>query len=499
MKKQNEQKQYTRFIPTLVKEKLDELDYKRKDDLYCILDQIYRKQINYKTELQKTYSYVEIPQSVFRKLIPRKEFIREGLDFLLKNNIIEINKHHQVGVFSRGYRIQREFLSKKIVMIIEDKNINKRISLIETENREFKDKVLKFSQSNYYKNFKIDLKGAYNFIYNEALTSLKLLAINSGLKLTDEQLRDVLDAKNDYRKTRHLFAIKANTSYYNIIHKFTSQHYKILIIDNGYLYFKRNNTNGRLDTNLTNLPTTLRQFLVSDETLYNIDIKNSQPYFLYALLKVENVISTEELEKYGKLVVDGIFYEYLVNEWEKQFGELVKLSDSEKRKKMKGYLFKIFFSKVGSFSKIKTFFSTLFPEIMQYINEQNKSSNAIIANKLSTVESTTVIGVIIPKLGESGIKPFTIHDSFVCKESEIEAIIDTINTITLSMYGISPSLHVKTLIEDSNDDTEVENIEEIEIDEGMELELSGDFLTDYKGNPLTYDEMFPNNKNNKNK
>jgi len=447
LKKQEQQ--FTRFVPEMVKQELDKLEYKRKDDLYCIIDLIYRKQINYKTQLQKIYGYVQLPQSVFKKLIVDKNSITAGLNFLIDNNIIDVNPHYYVGVFSKSYKIAPELLSKKVEITIQDKNINKRIGLLEKERKKFFEKKLEFSQTNYFNTFKIDADGAYNFIFNQAVTEIKTLCFNKRILLSEADIKDIIDCKRKWKSNRGRILLYSK-ELHNILHRFTTNHFKILCIKNGYLYFKRNDTNGRLDTNLTNLPTVLRQFLMSDEKLYNVDIKSSQPYFLYTLLKVEKAIPEDELERYGKLVIGGTFYEYLADEYQKYSGKIKTRTD------MKSMLFKIFFSKVESFAKIKEFFGGLFPNIMNYINETNAIHNATLANKLSTIESTTIISVIIPALGKLCIKPFTIHDSFVCRESEVNTIIDTFNEITTSMYGISPSLHVKTLLEDSLDSSEVE-------------------------------------------
>jgi hypothetical protein len=451
------QKQFKRFIPQLAKEAIEQLDYKRKDDLYCIVDLIYRKTVNYKTELQKIYGYTQISNQVFKTLISDSNAINNALQTLISEDIIQVNDHYYPGVFCKSYKINSDLLSKKVEVTIQDKNINKRIANLEKERRKWTEKNIEFAKTNYYKSFKIDYEAAYQFIYDEAVSAIKLLVINSDLKITENEIKSIINCSGNFKKYRGIILMYGHKELHNILHRFMSQHFKILSIKNGYLYFKRNATNGRLDTNLTTLPTTLRQFIISDETLYNIDIKNSQPYFLYSLLKTERAISTEELERYGELVLSGTFYEYLAERYSEYTGQLCT------REKAKNMLFKIFFSKVESFSKIKEFFATVFPEIMEYINENNAVSNAITANKLSTIESTTIISVILPKLSEKGLKPFTIHDSFVCRESEIQTIKDTINDVTVSMYGMAPNLHCNTLIEDS-----MKSITEKEIEDEYE-------------------------------
>lgn len=445
MKKQSQQKQFTRFVPQLVLQTIETLEYSRKDDLYCIIDMIYRKSQYYKTPLQKMYGYIEIPNKVFQTVIARPEYLSSALKFLKEEHIIDVNEHYSVGSFSKGYKINSDLLSKKMTVLIKDKNINKRIEKLEKEKRSWNEKKLEFSKSNYYKNFKIDYEAANAFILNQAQKELKLVCLNANIKCTEEDIKSIITCTGDYKKFRAQLMLLKRKETNNILNRLINYQFKIMAIRDNYLYFKRNETNQRLDTNLTNLPSVLRQFIVSNETLYNIDFKNSQPYFLYCLLKHEIGFDKKELERYGKLVVEGNFYEYLAEEWRKETGDKIE------RVKVKSMLFKIFFSKVESFQKIKTFFGKLFPGIMEYINDANKVNNAIIANRLSTIESTTIISVIIPELGELGIKPFTIHDSFVCKESEVEKIIEVVKNRTMSMYGISPNLHVKTLVDDSND------------------------------------------------
>lgn len=294
--------------------------------------------------------------------------------------------------------------------------------------------------------------------------------LNLRLSKKESDIKDLINCTNDFKKIRGAIIMRnGKKEMDNILYKFTNQHFKILAINGGYLYFKRNNTNGRLDSNLTNLPTTLRQFLISDEKLFNIDIKNSQPYFLYSLLKNEGGVDKVELERYGQLVINGDFYEYLMEEFSKATGK------ERTRNQMKKMIFKIFYSKAGSFSGLKTFFGSLFPSIMTHINETNKTNNSVLPIQLQTIESTSIISVVLPELGKMGIKPFTIHDSFVCRESEAATIIDVFNKRLIEMYGIAPALHVNSLLDESND-TDEEDIQDVS-DEEWDA-----FITDWSEN-----------------
>lgn len=455
-----QQKQFVRFVPTLALNVLNTLEYKRKDDLYVIIDLIYRKNFKLKTELQKQYGWTDISRATFQNLIAKPANILSAINFLVENEIIHQNNSYSVGAFSKSYKINPDLLSRKAEVIIQDKNINKKIELIEKEKAKMADKRLAFSQTNYFRNFKIDHEKALAYIDNKAFNEIKaLLESKSFIKINDEQIRNIIDCKGQYKKHRGLLLIGKNKELHHILHRLVNSQFKILAIKNGYLYFNRNTTNNRLDSNLTSLPTELRQFLISDEKLFNVDIKNSQPFFLYALLKKESNISQEELERYGQIVISGKFYEYLATSYDEAFKAI------KTRKDMKDLLFKIFFSKPSSFRSIKTFFGSLFPNIMNHIDKTNMIDNATLANQLSSIESDTIITKILPILNENfGIKAFTIHDSFVCRESEVEAIVNSFNLVVNAEFGIAPSLHVLTLIDEANknDEIEVESINELD-------------------------------------
>lgn len=454
----NEQPKYTRFVPTLAFDAIFKSDYKRKDDLYCILHTIYCKQNNYRNKFDQYHTYIEIPQVTLMKTFSDKTNLSNGLKYLKENEIIDCiesysngGEHKTFALFSKKYRINQSYLGKHVEVEMQDKNINKKIMEMQIENRIFNERRLMFSKTNYYKNFKIDYNGAYEFLVKSAIGKLKVLGLNHNIFLSDIDLRDIVECKNDFIKNRIKF-IGIRKQFNDVINVFMSSHNKILSIKNDYLYFNRNKTNGRLDTNLTTLPTELRQFLKGNEVLYSIDIKNSQPFFFYCLLKQEGTsVDGAELEKYGDWVRNGLMYEFLAKEWELEFGQV------RERKFFKGLTFKIFFSNLKSYQKEKMFFRNLFPTIMNFIDDTNRESNKILANKLTTIESTAIISIILPELGKKGIKPFTIHDSFVCNESEVEAILKTFNERIIEMYGIAPQLHIKTLIDDSNGHTEYES------------------------------------------
>lgn len=52
----------------------------------------------------------------------------------------------------------------------------------------------------------------------------------------------------------------------------------------------------------------------------------------------------------------------------------------------------------------------------------------------------------MPLLDKQGIRPYTIHDSFVCKESEAIQLKEIFTSKLTQLYGIAPALHLDYLI-----------------------------------------------------
>lgn len=457
-----------RYVTQPLLDYITKTDYKRKDDLFCIIDLIYRRQIYFKTKLQKRYGYIEIPRSSFQKLIPSKNNIKEALDFLVDNQLIKRNDFYKYGIEAKAkeYKIKTEFLGSKVPVEITDSKLNKRIKEIKLSNRKKRVKNLEFFKSKYYKSFKIDFNSAMSAITENAVNEIRVLCQKINYDISDKRILDLIDCKDNNTLDRVIITQLGRYEFHNILHRLMVHQQQVYAIHDGYLFFKRNKTNGRLDTNLTSLPSYLRKFLISDEKLFSLDVKNSQPFFLYTKLINENCINSDELKLYGELVVGGILYEYLVKDF---FGvDYNSLDEADQRKireKSKLNLFRILYSKVNSFQKIKQIFGSRFPTIMEYINQINYVKNNTLAVQLQERESLTVLDMVMVKLQEKNINPFTIHDSFLICVSELVVVKETLINVCIEMYGIAPQLHEKDLLEVKED---VEKYELIDYDFGDE-------------------------------
>jgi len=437
---------YTRYIPLLIKEKLNTINYKRIDNLYVIIDLIYSKNDSFRTKSQREYCFSEIPQVAFRQFLGDNNNVNEDLNYLIDEGYIIRNNHYDVNLGKcKAYKIASEYLSKKVAVTISNKNINKKIGIALRDIRKAKVKNLDFQKSKYYKNFKIDRVGAINYIEKLIRKEIKDLGDEVGFTLSNQAIDNIINCTDNYIWLKSKITSKeAGKQLYSIMHRYML--YTVLInrINDGYLYFKRNETNNRLDTNLTSLPTFLRKFIISENELFNVDIKNSQPFFLSTLLKNDTLIDKNELEFYISLVTSDSkgLYEFLESE---KYNFTTEAQREENIKKVKKMIFKIYYSKVTSYPNEKKFFASYFPTIMNFINKKNAVKNNTLAIELQNIESGFILDDLMPKLKSLNIIPYTIHDSFVCTINEVDTIVGIIKESSLNQFGISPALHIENL------------------------------------------------------
>jgi hypothetical protein len=166
-------------------------------------------------------------------------------------------------------------------------------------------------------------------------------------------------------------------------------------------------------------------------------------------LKSQKGINLEELELYKKMVLSGQLYDALVLDFNKKYQKIWI------RDQMKNMVFKIFYSKTSSYLKYKNFFASWFPTIMEFINNTNANSNKILAVKMQTLESHAVLDVIMPDLEKLGIKPYTIHDSFMCKQSQVDTIVSVVTQKMEELFGVCPTLKVEEVNTQVQEDEEV--------------------------------------------
>jgi len=266
-----------------------------------------------------------------------------------------------------------------------------------------------------------------------------------------------------------------------------------LLRDKRTRYFKRNKTNNRLDTNLTNLKKDLRKFIIGDYV--NIDLKNSQPFFLFCLLdffgqtslnnnnasisinnnlnyptiplcseikfsnlcktfgavSVKKILKNAEIHKeafftnlsmYREWVVNGKFYDNF----------MVFYSGKYTRAEIKAMMFAIMFSenqysnnKKVPYKLEKAVFSNVFQKIYEVITELKNKNYKSLAICLQKIESEIFIDVISKRLVEVGIIPLTIHDSVIVKSNDTIKVLEIMKNVFQEIFNQIPQFEVEPL------------------------------------------------------
>jgi len=244
-------------------------------------------------------------------------------------------------------------------------------------------------------------------------------------------------------------------------------------------YFSRNNVNNRLDTNLTNLKSDLRNYIVGDFT--HIDLKNSQPFFLNQLIQymankshhndstliccdylcfdlckvfgiklVKSVFKIHQkqkesnlvnLKKFGDAVNSGRFYDHILEYFNSQYT----------RDEVKDIMFKVMFSqnvvyknyhRIIPYEDEKKVFADVFPFISEVIKILKHKDHKTLPIFLTKIESFIFIDCISKKLVSAGIMPLTIHDSVIIETIHAPKAMEIIKNVFIEHFGVIPALHV---------------------------------------------------------
>jgi len=184
-----------------------------------------------------------------------------------------------------------------------------------------------------------------------------------------------------------------------------------------YLFFKFDSY-GRFHSNFTILKKEIRNkyLTIDDHEVCEVDIKNSQPFFLSILMKKYKAdwMEVKDIERYFYLTKEGLIYDDI----------LENFPSLETRDNVKLLFYKVLFGKNGDFKSASKIFSQLYPSVFQFIKNYKESmgDHKIMSHELQKIESefifNTLIGRIIKEVPQCRL--FTIHDSiiFPCKFRE---------------------------------------------------------------------------------
>jgi hypothetical protein len=249
------------------------------------------------------------------------------------------------------------------------------------------------------------------------------------------------------------------------------------IEDKRFRYFKRNKTNRRLDTNLTNLKSDLKQFIKGDYV--SIDLKNSQPFLLGVLInsiinnrdtlccylsnsnlikafgvkRIKDVLLIHQTSENIDMVKFRLFYNTVLKG--SLYDDFInRYSGAITRREVKLLMFKVLFSrneyivgykKVVPYNDDKKIFASVFPFVYETIKALKVKDHRTLPIYLQRLESHLFIDCIARKLVDNGIVPFTIHDSVIVKTKDQNKAIEIMNDVFIKEIGDIPTYDIKKL------------------------------------------------------
>ncbi|MEO6175637.1 MAG: hypothetical protein ABIP27_10855 [Flavobacterium circumlabens] len=322
--------------------------------------------------------------------------LRDNIEISLESHAIKgINQNQKNRIFNSWYKIKVPITKTNKKFLTKD---------YEAESTYINNapKHIKKMGSHYRKELKIDYKKAIEHSENRYFNELS-------------------EAKNS--KEEH-----------SAFKRYSSRISSISAIHNGSLNktlrFKRNDTNKRLDTNLTNMASDLRQFIVGYENMSYLDLCNSQPVLFNILLQSYRKNASEsllqEIDNYFSITTSGKWYEWLQG--------LYGLSRNE----CKEIWMKIAYSENSHNKEVKKVFQKQFPLIYSIIAEIKKENYANFAIALQKIESKIFIDVICKELVSHNIIPYTMHDGLLVPSEDEEKTLKIMQSTLKERLGVIP-------------------------------------------------------------
>ena len=211
-------------------------------------------------------------------------------------------------------------------------------------------------------------------------------------------------------------------------------------ISNNYMWIKDKFGN-RLYTRLTNLKSDFRKYLsIYGRRLGQVDIANSQPLFLYLLMKKDSRINKEELDRFGELVLKGEFYSGLAEALDVDYNK-------ENKKQIKEDLFQVWYGGIKSENDSLTdtyiAFKSLFPSILKYVDFLKRDYYKDCCQLMQRTESDFIFKSVTRIDKELGLHKeplLTIHDSIVTTIDNLDKVVQLLEDSFYEQYGVRPKL-----------------------------------------------------------
>lgn len=317
------------------------------------------------------------------------------IKYLTTNDIIRLERNYKAGVRSKAYSLNPMVFKQKIERYQNNDNI-----LL----KKFKRKIIDSIDLDKEVKSPIDL-------------SIRKKLVDDLFSITIDTERSMFFLNSIKRKDLDIWNRNA---------------YSVESISNRHIFFHFDNY-GRMHTNFTILRSFIRKncLLIDGQPTAEIDIKNSQPFFLCKLISdiQSSWVNKDEFDFFRQLTLNGTFYEFIMNS-----------IGTDDRKLVKEMTYKVLFGRNSLKSKSDKIFSELFPTIYNFIKLYKKDLGdyKALSYDLQRAESKFVFNTVIKRIIKEypEIKMITVHDSIVFPvkwKKEITEIFEQERNVELNL------------------------------------------------------------------
>lgn len=171
----------------------------------------------------------------------------------------------------------------------------------------------------------------------------------------------------------------------------------------------RSGVNGRLNTNITNLPSFITKEIMRQNKLVQLDLANSQ-FTIFAHLFKDRLSKHEDFKAFAKHAQEGNLYEFIQ--------ESLGLGS---RAEAKQTMFELMFARIAIKSPLKAKLKEIFPNVVKGIDEYKKEHcYNMFAVELQRAESEIFIDGILTEAQSKKIFCLTKHDSIIIRERDLD-------------------------------------------------------------------------------
>lgn len=197
-----------------------------------------------------------------------------------------------------------------------------------------------------------------------------------------------------------------------------------------FQYAKTTDSNGRVNTNLTNLKRELRDELLKHNEFITADIKSSQPSILANVL-IQEGYRTSDVYAFKKAALSGEIYDFLVSELGIERDDAKKQVLTQMYQEEHDYWNK---------SKVRLLLEEQYPTVMDFIvKSKEETSNRDLALSLQRIESD-FISKVCDELTSYRIEFVTVFDSVSVHHSNEQKLLDVMKMV---MFEMDLDLRVK--------------------------------------------------------